>query len=310
MDLSIVLGGRDDDYGENFIDRLKQAVSYNLELMDNSGLDYEMIVVDFNPVNGKYLHINPLMKDLLSHSRVKNLIVDQSVLTAENLTPTTYYEYFAKNAGCRISSGELIFITNSDIMITQSLLDEIKVEINNENKNDYFYRTRYRGDIQLNDKPSPNPRVIPNGDLLTGPLSGWGDPEQVLDLYENLIHHGLMDQDPVIGLWSGDASMFSREVFFNVATAYNEGDGKHRTSYNQSNMDGEILWNLKLKGKELKLLNAHYYHIYHGHPIERDNAYSKSTYTNNDEWGFVNYNKERINDNTEMILDGDLVWEE
>ena len=25
-----------------------------------------MIVVDFNPVNGKYLYINPLMKDLLS----------------------------------------------------------------------------------------------------------------------------------------------------------------------------------------------------------------------------------------------------
>ena len=30
MDLSIVLGGRDDNYGENFIERLNQAVSTNI----------------------------------------------------------------------------------------------------------------------------------------------------------------------------------------------------------------------------------------------------------------------------------------
>ena len=308
MELSIILGGRDDNYGENFIERLHQAVSTNLDLLDKSNLDYEMIVVDFNPVNGKYLYINPLMKDLLSHKRVKNLIVDQSVLTAEDLTPTTYYEYFAKNAGIRVSIGELIFITNSDILLTEDLLDKIKVELDNEDRDNYFYRVRYRGDISLGDSASPSPRIIPNGDVLTGPLNGWGDPEQVLDLYQNLVHHNLIEQDPVIGLWSGDASMFSRNVM-NTVTGYNEGDKKHRTSYNQSNMDSEILWCCKLKGKELKLLEAPYYHIYHGHPIERDNAYSKSNYTNNNEWGFVNYNKERINNNTEIILDGDLIWD-
>ena len=40
MDLSVVLGGRDDNYGEHFIERLKQAVSYNLELLDKSCLLY------------------------------------------------------------------------------------------------------------------------------------------------------------------------------------------------------------------------------------------------------------------------------
>ena len=33
MDLSVVLGGRDDNYGEQFIDRLEQAVSHNLKLL-------------------------------------------------------------------------------------------------------------------------------------------------------------------------------------------------------------------------------------------------------------------------------------
>ena len=86
MDLSVVLGGRDDNYGEHFIDRLKQAVSYNLELLDKSGLDYEMIVVDFNPIDGQYLYINPLMEEVLQHPKVKNLIVDPSVSVAEDLT--------------------------------------------------------------------------------------------------------------------------------------------------------------------------------------------------------------------------------
>ena len=302
MELSIILGGRDDNYGENFIERFHQAVSTNLDLLDKSNLDYEMIVVDFNPVNGKYLHINPLMEDLLSHKRVKNLIVDQSVLTAEDLTPTTYYEYFAKNVGCRISLGEMIFITNSDIILTEKLIDTIKLELVNENKNDYFYRTRYRGDIEVGQKPSDNPKIIQAGEYLTGHLNGWGNPNEVLNLHNK-------KDDKICGLWSGDASMFSRHVFFDVATGYNEKDYGHRTSSNQSNMDSEILENLYVKGKRLKLLEAPYFHLYHGHPISRDNVYSKSTYTNNDEWGFVNYNKERINNNTEIIFDGDLIWD-
>ena len=157
---------------------------------------------------------------------------------------TTYYEYFAKNAGIRVSSGDFIFVTNSDILLTKDLVQEIKKELKNDNKDDYFYRVRYRGDIQLDQEPSDNPRIIPNGDLLTGHLNGWGDPEQVLDLHQNLIHHGLQQQDPVLGLWSGDASMFSRNVMFNDATAYNESEYGHRTEKNQANMDSEILWNL------------------------------------------------------------------
>jgi hypothetical protein len=310
MDLSIVLGGRDDNYGEQFIDRLEQAVSHNLKLLDSSGIDYEMIVVDFNPINEQYLYVNSLMEEILQHPRVKNLIVDPSVSVAEDLTPSTYYEYFAKNAGCRISTGKLIFITNSDIMLTEKLIEEIKKEFDSDEKNDVFYRVRYRGDISLGDSPSLSPRLIPNGDVLTGPLNGWGDPEQVLDLYENLKYHNLLGEDPVIGLWSGDACMFSRDVFFNVATAYNEGDFSHRTNKNQSNMDTEILWNLKLKGKELKLIDAPYYHIYHGHPLPRDNSsYTKLTYENKSDWGFTKYNKQKINSNTEIIINGEIEWD-
>lgn len=277
MDLSIVLGGRDDNYGENFIPRLKQSLENNLSKLDKSGLDYEMIVVDFNPLNNQYLYKNNLLEEVLSHPKIKNIIVDNSVVLAENLGPTTYYEYFAKNVGCKNSSGELIFITNSDILITDCLVDEILKEVKNKDKNDYFYRVRYRGEISLG--------VIPDE-----------SNEPVEDL-----HHPEFPDACICGLYSGDSSMFSRDVLFNVATAYNEGEMRHRTHVHQSAMDGEILWNVYRKGKKLKFLEAHYYHIFHGPRPQRDNFYHQGTYENTEDWGFVKYPKEKIKENIVLI---------
>ena len=36
MDLSIVFGGRDDNYGETFIERLEKALKYNICLLYTS----------------------------------------------------------------------------------------------------------------------------------------------------------------------------------------------------------------------------------------------------------------------------------
>jgi hypothetical protein len=276
MKLSIVLGGRDDNYGENFIERLNQAVSTNLQNLDESGIDYEMIVVDFNPLDEKYLHEHPLLKEPLSHKRVRNIIVDNSVICRENLTPTTYYEYFAKNVGCRNSFGDLIFITNSDIIFSKQLIQQIQSEFENVNRDDVFYRVRYRGEIPLGHNPDNQ------------------------TLVEDL-HHPEFPDACICGLYSGDATMMSRNVFFNVATGYNEGEANHRTQFSQSAMDGEILWNVYKKGKQLKFLESPYYHINHGRPNPRDNFYSHETYENKSNWGFVKYPMNEVNSNTVLI---------
>lgn len=276
MDLSIVLGGRDDNYGENFIERLNQAVSTNLSNLDSFELNYEMIVVDFNPIDQKYLYQNDLLKDTLSHPRVKNIIVDPSVSLEEDLAPSTYYEYFAKNVGARNSSGELIFTTNSDIILSNKLIEDIASELNNGDRNELFYRCRYRGEIDLGFSPDEE---TPAGDL----------------------HNPSFPDACICGLFSGDATMFPREVFFNVATGYNEGEKRHRTHLSQSAMDGEILWNVYKKGKKLKFLESPYYHINHGRPNPRDNFYSQDTYTNKSDWGFIKYQKTKVNENTILI---------
>lgn len=276
MDLSIVLGGRDDNYGENFIERLNQAVSTNLKNLDNSGMNYEMIVVDFNPLDQKYLHQNSLLKDSLSHQKVTNIIVDPSVSEEEDLSPKTYYEYFAKNVGAKNSSGELIFTTNSDIILSEGLIQDIKSELNNDERDELFYRCRYRGEIELGTSPDQNTSAAD-------------------------LHNPSFPDACICGLFSGDATMFSRNVFFDVATGYNEGEKRHRTHLSQSAMDGEILWNVYKKGKKLKFLESPYYHINHGRPNPRDNFYSQDIYTNKPNWGFVDYKKTKLNENTILI---------
>ncbi|NBX71857.1 hypothetical protein EBQ91_02970 [bacterium] len=276
MKLSVIFTGRDDNYGENFIERLDQCLTYNLNLFEEHDLDYELVVVDFNPLEERYLHENPMLKEKLSKIKVKNIIIDNSILISENLSPTTYYEYFAKNSGIRNSTGNFLFLTNSDIIFSEDLVIEIKDVINKEDAEDYFYRVRFRAEIPLGTFPSKEIELVD-------------------------LHMPHLPDACICGMYSGDASMFSRKSIIEVATGYNEGEMRHRTSLSQSSMDGEILWNLYNKGKKLKFLESSYYHIEHGHPNQRDNHYEQGTYENLDGWGFVNYKSKKLNTNTIFI---------
>jgi hypothetical protein len=168
---------------------------------------------------------------------------------------------------------------NSDIILSKRLIACIKSELSSPRANDVFYRVRYRGEIPLGYNP--------------------GESTPATDLTSLSPEHP--DQICILGVYSGDAAMFSRHVFFKVATGYNEGDVGHRTSFNQASMDGEILWNLYKKGKKRVLFESPYYHISHGRPIPRDSHYSQEVYENSPDWGFINYNETRINVNTVFI---------
>ena len=110
------------------------------------------------------------------------------------------------------------------------------------------------------------------------------------------------EDSAICGFYSGDATVFSRHQLFELATGYDETNPAHRGNKSQSNMDGEILWNLKHQGVHMKFINNHYYHIEHGRPNERDGIYQKKAYRNQDEqWGCQGYKKITINKNTILI---------
>lgn len=276
MDISIILTGRNDNYGKNFIERLARCLKSNIENFEKAKADFEIIMVDFNPYGDDYLYKNALLKDYLSDPRVKNIIVDRSVIEEEQLNPTTFYEYFGKNVGARASSGQLLMMTNSDIVFSEELIQSIIDAASDPEKNDVFYRTRWRCEVDLNQESVVG--ITP------------------FDLYQPNNPDGHL-----CATYSGDATMFSREVFFDITTGYNEGEPGHRTSSNQSSMDGEILWNAWNNGKALKFLNGPYYHISHERPEPRDSVYNSNSYKNKDSWGFIKYKWESIGENIMIV---------
>ena len=75
MNISFILSGRDDGYMRNFMERFSTMLAHNLSALDESLIDYEFIVVDFNPIDNQYLFNNEMVSGYLSHQRVKNIKV-------------------------------------------------------------------------------------------------------------------------------------------------------------------------------------------------------------------------------------------
>lgn len=286
MKLSVILSARDTDYGGKFIERFYEALSTNIQILDLSFIDYEIIVVDYNPLKEKYLYQNEILKPLLTNNKIKNIIVNNSVVLKEGLYADTFYEYFAKNVGVRQSSGDFLFLTNADIVLSPDLVNEIKQEFTSPYKDEYFYRCRYRASIE---QGSGCIAFIPEDITYFQSIS--------LDL-----HRPEKSDNCVCGYYAGDATMFTRKVMFNFAKGYNEELPQHRTEACQFHMDSEILWNCYLRGLKLKFLNNPYFHIEHlpGYS-KRDNYYYRELYDNKSDWGCINYAIQQINPNTFII---------
>ncbi len=269
-DVSFILTGRDDGYTGDFITRFEIALRKNIQILSRHELDWEIIVVDYNPINDRLLKDHVQLKDLLTHERVKNIIIDRSVVIDDGLFENGFYEYFGKNCAALKAEGEFLFMTNADIIISNETVNFIKNDLRNTEYEKSFYRWRYRQDISSH-----------------GSIIG-----EILDL----LNVDDIDGD-ICGGYSGDATLFHKDVFIDIATGYNEVDEGHRTPSGQASMDGEILWNLRNKGIETDILDIVYYHV--THPRQpKDDTYSRESYTNKQGWGYSNYPVRSINSNT------------
>ena len=276
MDVSFVLAARDDGYMGNFIERMSYAWQRNIDVLEQSKLNYEIIVVDFNPILNKYLFENDQLKNILSLKTVRNIIVDRSVIVKDSLPPLVFYEYYAKNVGGIRANGKLLFMTNSDIVISKEICDYISKEIKRDDINNYFHRFRYRQTVD-----------IFYGTNISIPMD---------------LHVPTNDDAHVCAGYSGDATMFTKKTFIDIASGYDESNVHHRTESGQSGMDGEILWNMFEKGISMKLADLTYYHVYHTKDIKKDGYYLKGQYTNRPNWGYKNSISKKINHNTIILV--------
>lgn len=265
--ISIITTGRDDNHGENFLGRLYMSITKNIELFHQLGIDYEYIVVEWNPINNP-LYKNEKFSSLFTTSNHKDIIVTQSVSEAEGLSSTVFYEYFAKNVGVKNAKYENILLLNSDIIVSKECGENIKQLCLNGLDKNKFYRARYRE--QLN-------------------------PDLTSILTEDC-HNPHLPDHVICGYYSGDFLLIDKTTF----PGYDETNPNHRTTY-QTAMDGEILWNLHKNGVTLEFIESKYSHINHGRNNPYDNHYNQNGYQNKSDWGFTQYKKEHISENIIVI---------
>lgn len=124
--VSIVIIGRNDNYGVNFLQRLNTFI----RSLDRQTIAYpdlfELIIVEWNPLPN-----NPPLQDVISiaknyQTRIITVppAVHNSILDAD----APVLEFWAKNTGIRRSRGDFVLVTNPDILFSHAMIDYIAKE--------------------------------------------------------------------------------------------------------------------------------------------------------------------------------------
>ena len=124
--LSVVITARHDNYGGDFRERIVTPLRFNYEKLSERGVPYEVILVEWDPIEDRPLLCDMLIKELPEvTSRVLRTIVVaseyQAAMTQNPRIP--YLEYLAKNVGIRRARGRFVLVTNADILLGREVVD-------------------------------------------------------------------------------------------------------------------------------------------------------------------------------------------
>lgn len=125
--LSIVVVGRNDNYGGDFTQRLQNCIDWNTKYLEQYNIETEFIIVNWNPVSENKSLVEeitwPKQRKLVSFkvytvsNEVHSKFIDPTVRDTVPL-----FEFIAKNAGIRRATGKYILCTNADILISPDIL--------------------------------------------------------------------------------------------------------------------------------------------------------------------------------------------
>jgi hypothetical protein len=127
--LSIILTGRNDDFGGDFNTRLFRALEFNHDHLSERGISHEFVLAEWRPVPGK-----PWLAEVLADrypdlvpSTMNAIVADVAYHDAYSLNPKLQFqEFIAKNIGIRRCRGAYILTTNTDIYLSRGVLDRLE----------------------------------------------------------------------------------------------------------------------------------------------------------------------------------------
>jgi len=335
--LSIIAVTRDDKFGDdaptrynleqklNNDQRIKLTIECFLTQLESRGIEAEYVLVDFAPIKDNYLYENEVLRETLSDSRIKNIVVHQSACKKMGLVADEYYEYFAKNVGLRNCTGNVILVTNPDNFFEDALVDDIAtivkdgiVTATNEEGNSFYFRPYSRKDVTYFDN-EPAARNMLN--YLYGPErqsnQPWHDSVPFEERLQRvpggtgfLVSHAMGKtfgdgKDPskgdVVGTGaSGDFTLASRRMFFDVVDGYDESEEVRYRPRSHSHMDSEVILKFYNAGNPPMELSGAVLSLDHAKPFFNGPC-NQGVYENIKNWGMADYSTIKLNENTIMV---------
>jgi GT2 family glycosyltransferase len=124
--LSIVITGRNDDYGGDFNARFFRALGFNHDKLAARAVPHEVVFVEWDPVPGKRLLVEEIEAALPGVARevLVAYVADARYQEACTQNPRLgFLEFLAKNVGIRRARGRFILTTNTDVFLGPELID-------------------------------------------------------------------------------------------------------------------------------------------------------------------------------------------
>jgi hypothetical protein len=124
--ISIVLTGRNDGYGGDFLARFFRTLRFNHQQLTRRGIAHEIVFVEWAPPRDR-----PRVSDVvfaaipeLDRRACAWYEVDPRYQHALSLNPQlAYLEFIAKNVGVRRARGRFVLTTNCDVFLGRAVLD-------------------------------------------------------------------------------------------------------------------------------------------------------------------------------------------
>ena len=127
--ISIILTGRNDDFGGNFNTRLFRALEFNHRHLTARGISHEFVFAEWRPLPDKPWLAEVLLDrypEMVPH-QLNAFVADLAYHDAYSLNPKLQFqEFIAKNVAMRRCRGSFILTTNTDVYLGRHVLDQLE----------------------------------------------------------------------------------------------------------------------------------------------------------------------------------------